>query len=202
MGDAKTLTAADCAAAASALSVPVATIKAVTSVESRGSGFLSDGVRPVILFERHVMRKQLIAHGNTADASHFEHTRPDIVNRAPGGYQGGAAEWDRLDAAVRIDRQSALESASWGLFQIMGYHWKALGYASVQDFVNAMYRSEGAQLDAFVRFIKVNPNLAIALRKRDWPTFAASYNGPAYKANHYDTKLAAAYQAAGGEVTA
>jgi hypothetical protein len=185
----KTLTPDDFANAAAALNVPVAAIKAVTDVESRGSGFLADGVRPVILFERHIMRRQLIAHGIAIPAS----VSLNIVDVTPGGYKGGAAEYDRLDAAVHLDRDSALESCSWGAFQIMGYYWKALGYASVQDFVNAMYRSAGDQLDAFVRFIKANPNLARALRNKDWPGFAAGYNGPGYRANHYDEKMAAAF---------
>ncbi|CAH0532154.1 hypothetical protein UAM5_00037 [Ralstonia phage UAM5] len=188
----KQITPDDYARAAAALGVPVAAVKAVTDVESNGHGFLSDG-RPLILYERHIMRRQLIAAGRAADADSHEASEPNIVNRAPGGYKGGAAEWDRLDAAVHIDRACALESASWGLFQIMGFHWKSLGYESVQAFVNAMYASEGAQLDAFVAFVKANPNLLRALRAKDWPGFARGYNGPGYAANKYDTKLAAAY---------
>ena len=99
-------------------------------------------------------------------------------------------------AAALIDRDCALQSASWGLFQIMGFHWKALGYAHLQDFINAMYRSEAGQLDAFVRFIKINPAIHKALKAHDWASFAKGYNGPAYKINQYDTKLAAAYAAA------
>ena len=180
----------DFAKAASALGVPVAAIRAVTDVESKGSGFLPDG-RPVILFERHVMYRQMDKLG--LDAKGLEIRFPTLVNSRPGGYKGGAAEHDRLGVAATFNRQSALESCSWGLFQIMGFHWKLLGYASVQDFVNAMYRSEGDQLDAFVRFIKANPNLLRALKAQDWEAFAAGYNGPQYRTNQYHTKLAAAY---------
>ena len=76
----------------------------------------------------------------------------------------------------------------------MGFHWKLLGYASVQEFVNAMYHSEGAQLDAFVRFIKADAGLHRALRSKDWADFARRYNGPAYAKNQYDVKLAEAYK--------
>src|SRR5690554_4118721 len=48
--------------AAQALGVEPAAIKAVNEVESRGRGFLPDG-RPVILFERHVMRRRLLDYG-------------------------------------------------------------------------------------------------------------------------------------------
>lgn len=188
----KQLTADDYARAATALGVPVAAVKAVTEVESNGKGFLSDG-RPMILFERHIMRRQLVAAGHAMDAVHYNLTDPNIVNSKPGGYVGGAGEWDRLARAIEINRPAALESASWGLFQILGMHWKALGYDSIQTFINAMYRSEGDQLDCFVRFVKASPNLLRALRAKNWPDFARGYNGPAYEKNHYHIKLAEAY---------
>lgn len=187
----KRLTQDDYSRAARALDVPVAAICAVTEVESKGSGFLPDG-RPVILFERHIMRRQLEKMGRK-DVADLQVKFPSIVNRQPGGYKGGAAEHERLGVAASINRQCALESCSWGLFQIMGFHWKLLGYESVQAFVNAMYRSEGDQLDAFVRFIQANPNLLRALRAQDWAALAAGYNGPAYVKNAYHTKLATAF---------
>jgi hypothetical protein len=75
----------------------------------------------------------------------------------------------------------------------MGYHWKLMGYASVQAFVNAMYSGAGAHLDAFIRFIKANPNLLSALRRQDWAAFAKGYNGADYAINKYDTKMASAF---------
>ena len=186
----KTLTETDFQRAASELGVPIAAVKAVTEVESNGSGFLPDG-RPVILFERHVMRKQLRKNG--MEPLPFETTHPDLVNSKPGGYKGGTKEHDRLEEAAKIHRESALESCSWGAFQIMGYHWKAIGYPSLQSFINAMYRNEGEQLDCFVRFVKTNPNIHRALKALDWAAFSRLYNGPNYKANNYDAKLASAF---------
>ena len=180
------LTENDYQVAAETLGVEVACIKAVTKVESRGSGFLSTGA-PVILFERHWMYKLLkVKFGK-------EPTLSDVVDPKAGGYKGGGAEHTRLEHAVAIDRECALQSCSWGLFQIMGFHWKALGYASVQAFVNAQYKSEGAQLDTFVRFIQINPGMKAALKAKDWAKFAKLYNGPAYAKNNYDTKLAESY---------
>lgn len=186
----KRLKAEDYSAAAAALGVPVAAIRAVTDVESKGSGFHDDG-RPLILFERHIMRRQLKAIGKNVDD--LEAKFPIVVNSKSGGYKGGKAEHDRLGIAASIHRQCALESCSWGLFQIMGFHWKLLGYASVQEFVNAMYRDEAAHLDAFVRFIKANPHLHKALKAQDWTALARGYNGPAFAVNKYDVKLAAAF---------
>jgi len=188
------LTPQDYQNAAKKLGVSVAHIKAVTAVESQGGGFLADG-RPKILFERHVFRKRLIEKGVSV-----QNTPNDIVNAASGGYQGGVKEHDRLARAAKIDRDAALESASWGLFQIMGYHWKTLGYASLQTFINEMYRDEGGQLDAFIRFILADPRLLRALKNQDWASFARIYNGPGYAANRYDVKMADEFKRAGGTV--
>ena len=102
------------------------------------------------------------------------------------------AEPERL--AQQIEPDSAVESASWGLFQIMGFHWRTLGYTSAEAFAAAMTESEGRQLDAFVRFIKADAGLHRALRSKDWSDFARRYNGPNYASNKYDVKLAAAYE--------
>lgn len=176
--------------AADALGVQVAALMAVNEVESRGEGFLNGN--PIVLFERHVMHKRLAAAGKDADALAARY--PDLVNPKRGGYRGGAQEWYRLNLARQIDPDIADESASWGAFQIMGYHWRALGYASIGDFVSAMSRNEAAQLDAFVRFIKAADGLHKALKARKWADFAKAYNGPAYKENMYDTRLQRAYE--------
>ena len=168
--------------AADDIGCDVAAVKAVIDVESRG-GFFPD-TRPKILFERHVFSKRT---GGRFDQSH-----PDISSPSPGGYKGGTAEYDRLGRAIALDRAAALQSASWGAFQIMGYHFGALGSPDVEDFCRRMCNSEDDQLDAFVRFVKVN-KLDDELCRRDWAGFARGYNGSAYLKNRYDTKLAAAY---------
>lgn len=177
--------------AAQALGVEPAAIKAVNEVESRGRGFLPDG-RPVILFERHVMRRRLLEYQMPVDLLEAEY--PHIVNKATGGYLGGAREWNRFNEAADIHRAAAIESTSWGLFQIMGMHWRHLKYPSVEAFFAAMHESEGAQLDAFIRFIQADPNLLRALRSHDWASFARWYNGPDFQRNQYNIRLAEAYE--------
>lgn len=171
----------DLVTAADRLGVPLASIYAVNEVESKGKGILDNG-KPVILFERHIMYRQLAI------------TNPALVNPKPGGYIGGTAEHQRLAMARLIDDNAALESASWGAFQIMGFHWKRLGYASVQEFVAAMSAGESQQFDAFTRFIETDPGLHKALKARKWAEFAKLYNGPDYLRNLYDTKLQRAYE--------
>ena len=179
---------------ATRLDVNTASIKAVIAVESRGSGFFGD-VAPAILYERHVMRRRLYANGvDNRDVQRYFNLYPNIVNKATGGYEGGLDEYERLQLASSLHEKSALESCSWGMFQIMGFHWNALGYNDVYHFVNSMCDSEGAQLEAFEQFIKINPKMHLALQHKDWAEFAKRYNGVNYSKNNYDIKLRDAYE--------
>lgn len=188
-------------AAAKRLGVDLASVYAVNEVESAGAGFLGNG-KPKILFERHVMHARLCLVRNKGDdsaaliarADQLATTYPNLVNRSPGGYAGGTAEHQRLRNASNIDVLAANESASWGAFQIMGYHAERLGYASVDEFTILMQQDENQQFEAFVRYIEKDPALHKALKAKKWAEFARIYNGPAYARNLYDVKLDRAYQ--------
>lgn len=180
------LSLADFQRAGAALNCSVPAIRAVCAVEAPRGGFLASG-QPTLLFERHQFSRR---SGRKFDAKY-----PDISNPTRGGYLGGEAEHGRLQRAVALDRDAALQSASWGKFQIMGFNYQAAGFATLQAFVNAMYEGEGAQLDAFVAYV-LHEGLADELRECRWADFARRYNGPDYATNKYDTKLAAAYNAA------
>lgn len=188
---AKALTEADVERAAQALGCDAAAIHAILEVEAPRGGFLPDG-RVTILFERHIMARQLQAAG--IDPAPFIASHPGIVNTTPGGYIGGAAEYQRLARAKAINADCALESASWGRMQVMGFHWQALGYASVQAFVDDMASGEAAQLRVGVKLIEADEAMHTALVAHDWPAFAKTYNGPAYADYGYDLRLAAAYR--------
>lgn len=179
----------DFAAAARELGVEPAVIRAVTSVEARGTGFISGTDLPLILFEGHVFHR-LTGGRYSKDYPGISYPKWDRSK-----YKGNRGEYDRLMLAIKVhagNPEPALMSASWGLFQIMGFNHAKVGYGSVTDFVNAMSEGEPAQLMAFVAFIKAT-GLAAALRKGEWAAFAKAYNGSGYKANQYDTKLAAAF---------
>ena len=103
-----------------------------------------------------------------------------------------AAEYDRLAEALACDRAAALRSTSWGAFQLLGCNHAAAGFPDVETFVAAMVSGEGAQLDAFVRFVRAS-RLDDELVRCDWPGFARGYNGPDFARNRYDVRLAAAF---------
>ncbi len=192
--DHQTLQFNDLSSAAKLLGVSVATVASIAQVESSGHGFDATG-RPVILFERHQFYRQLISNGTPeAKANELAERMPNIVNQKRGGYIGGAGEFGRFASASQIDETSAIESCSWGMFQIMGYHWAHLGYVDAQDFKLHMQESEGEQLQAFCKFILTDKKLHKAVIDSNWPVVAEIYNGPAYKENHYDVKLTRAFE--------
>jgi hypothetical protein len=180
------LTEADFQRAAEALNCEVACIKAVNEVESAGSGFLPSG-RPKILFEAHIFSRRTNRQYDT--------THADISSRTwnKALYKGGEREYERLERAIALDAKAALASASWGRFQIMGFNHADAGYATLETFVQAMFQSEGKQLDAFINFIR-RKKLDAALREKRWADFARGYNGAGYAANQYDVKLKKAYE--------
>ncbi len=173
------------------LNCEVACIKAVAEVESSGSGFLPTG-EPVILFEPHQFWRELLKVGHKP--GNFIPAYSDILYPKWGTrpYGKSSEQHGRLARACEIHREAALQSASWGRFQIMGYHWKACGFDSLQEFINGMYESEDMHLQAFCNFLK-STNLDDSLRAKDWTRFARGYNGAGYAKNKYHIKLATAY---------
>jgi hypothetical protein len=183
-GTATPLTDQGIQACADKLSVHPAELWAVLQIETRGCGYFADR-RPAILFERHVFSRRT--------QGRFDAQAPDLSNPKAGGYASGPAEYARLERAMALDEQAAMESASWGLGQVMGYHAADLGYGSVEQFVSRMMASEDEQLAAMATFIQ-HHGLDQALRTHDWAAFARGYNGSGYAKNEYDKKLAAAFQ--------
>jgi len=183
VGQSLALSTAGMSAATSALSVNAPEIWTVLHVETSGCGFLPDR-RPPILFERHIFS---LLTNHRFDIS-------DVSNPQPGGYgPGGPNQYLRLANAIQLDRAAALQSASWGLAQIMGSNFAQAGFGDVESMVAAMSGSEDAQLAAFVAFLQANA-LDQRLQAHDWTSFARGYNGPNFAVNQYDAKLAQAFQ--------
>lgn len=173
-----------------------AALRAVGEVEAGPEGaFLATG-EPVILFERHLFNRLTKGRFRGAKVPNAPTGATWSVISWPerGGYGPTSVQHRRLAAAVLLDRQAALSSASWGLFQILGSNYRAAGYSTVQRFVTAAYRSAADHLRALTMFIRADERLVDAVRGHDWETFARIYNGPAFRENQYDVRLAAAYR--------
>lgn len=184
------LNQADALAAARTMQVDVAKVWAVWDVEAAGDAFING--RPTILFEPHRFSR---ATGHQFDKSH-----PKISSRTwnkklyPGSQDGRYAQ---LLDAVGLDVDAGFASASYGGFQILGENYALCDAASPWAFAWRQSRTEGDQLEAFVRFVTRN-GLLPALRAGEWAAFARGYNGTAYAANKYDTRLEQAYRRRGG----
>ena len=180
----KAITLNELAELACKYGLELADIQAVYEVEAAGKGFLNNG-HPKILFERHWFSK--------FTNRPYDRTSPDISSTVPGGYKGGLDEWDRFNRAQELNRDAAIRATSWGVGQVMGEHYKKLGFKTPQDFLNANFQGEKEQFNIMLKFISQNSIIYNALKRRDWKTFAKYYNGPDYAKNKYDTKLAAAH---------
>ncbi len=179
-GSASPLTDAGLATFYRATGASGADLWAVLSVETSGCGYLPDK-RPKMLFERHVF--------HTLTGGRYDHAHPDVSAASAGGYgPAGAGQYARLGKAIRLDRTSALKSASWGIGQVMGLNYSEAGYPDVEAMVAAMVASEDAQLAAMAGFLTAS-HLAPLLARNDWEGFALRYNGPDYARHNYDGLL-------------
>lgn len=169
-----------------------ASLLAVISVESGGKIFANIGgkLEPIIRFEGHYFYRLLPkAKRNIAVTKGLAHRRAGYIKNA----RSQKNRWKFLNKCIALDRDAALQSTSWGVGQVMGSHWRWLGYASVDAMISDVRKGIGGQTKLMVRFIK-KANLERFIEAKDWPAFARSYNGSGYKKHKYDVKIAKAYQ--------
>lgn len=191
----KRLSRADIVASAKGLGVEAAALKSVIDVECPKPGFDDEG-RPTILFEPHKMWKYLTLANFITKRDQLQALFPDMCNRTwDKSLYNVRSQHEKLAVCEVLHWDAAHMSCSWGKGQVMGFNWQDLKYPSLKAFVDAMHESEAAQIDAMCRFITVN-GLVSAMKNHDWAGFALRYNGDGYKANDYDTRLAAAYKKA------
>lgn len=175
---------------ASQLNCEVAAIKAVARVESAGRGFTT-GNRLMCLFEGHVFYEKT---GGKFAKSNPTLCYPKWVTKYyKSSYDDEYVE--RFSAAFRLDADAAMQSCSWGAFQIMGFHYKMLDFDSPGSMIDYLKADIDNHLRLFAKFLlhKEKRNLLMALQAKQWGTFAYFYNGQSYKKNLYDSKLKAAY---------
>ena len=173
------------------LGLQPAALLSVIEVESAGRMFstVNGQSEPLIRFEGHWFDRRL--NGPAKARARLQ----GIASEKAGVVKNPASQtgrWALLEKAARIDRQAALESTSWGIGQVMGGHWKWLGYASVEDLVAEARSGAIGQLRLMLRYIEKS-GLVSALSRQDWKRFALGYNGPDAIRQGYDRKLAEAF---------
>ena len=195
-GGAPRLSDTDFVTAASGLGADVSSVMAVAQVEAGGrAGFAADG-RPIIRYELHIFHQR--THGIYAK-SHPHLSQPSLKTGNPFHVGGQPNEWSLMygamilrDAKGNQRTTEAWSSASWGMFQVMGFNHISVGWPDIHGFARDMCASEANQLRAFLGFVR-SSKLTSAIVAHDWARFAQGYNGAGYAVNQYDTKIAAAY---------
>lgn len=182
-------------ALANDLGVEPAALLAVAEVESAGKPFMADGVTPKFLFEAHHFWKHL-GPGAQRDRAAREGLARAKWDRATqyATQRTDAGKMRTLAQARSIDEEAANASCSWGIGQVMGSHAVSLGYPSATAMVATMQGDVAAQVEVMARFIRKNRAMLADLKAKRWAGFARAYNGPGYKQNRYDEKMAAAYE--------
>jgi hypothetical protein len=141
-------------------------LAAFIDVESGGKGFNDDG-KLIIQFEPSWFRK----HEPYAPSGKWSVNKVDVQSK----------EWLAFNDAFAINPESAMKSTSIGLGQVMGYHYKRLGYSNVGEMWNDAKKGEDRQIFQMAEFINTDRILYDALKRKDWHTVAVRYNGAKYK---------------------
>lgn len=157
-----------------------AKVKAVVVVESGSQAFDPVTGKIMIQFEPHWFRRK----------SPYTPSGKWSLN----GVEKQAGEWTAFNDAFKRDPKAAMESTSIGLMQVMGFHWKLLGFASVGAMWDYAKESAENQLRLGLMFIRSNRFMFTALKNGDWDKFAYYYNGAQYKKFNYAERLRIAFE--------
>lgn len=169
---------------------------AVIEVESAGQVYAWSGTNnPVIRREGHILYKQLKGtQRDLAVREGFAHPNAGVVKNP----SGQPRRYELLELSFRyFGKEVTICAHSWGVGQVMGMHWKALGFKSAVSMMEHAMSFRG-QVDLMMRFIKME-NLKDELQRQDWSAFARVYNGKNYAKNDYHNKMRRAYEKYAGK---
>ncbi|MBS7253710.1 N-acetylmuramidase domain-containing protein [Flavobacterium branchiicola] len=193
---------------ANELDTEEAAIYAVSKRESSGKSFTIQNGKEIskILYERHYMFRLLSSKYGESFAKAKMETNPYLVNSTSGKYVYDSegikqqneeiASHEKFNKARKIDEDIAIQSCSWGAFQVMGEYYNH-DYESPQEFEKAMNMCEKQQLSYFKTFLlKVKTKAHKALKDKNWEKFTYWYNGANWKTNNetYPTDMEKYYK--------
>jgi len=134
-------------------------------VESGGKGFNTDG-KLIIQFEPAWFKRK----APYAPSGLWSLNKVDVQSK----------EWQAFNDAYRLDANAAMESTSIGLGQVMGFHYKRLGYKTVGAMWDDAKKGEDRQIFQMAEFIRTDNRLISALKNKNWHLVATYYNGSGY----------------------
>jgi hypothetical protein len=159
---------------------------AFIEVESGGKGFNNDG-KIIIQFEPSWMKKM----APYTPSGIWSVNKIDVQSK----------EWIAFSDAFKKNADAAMKATSIGLGQIMGFHYKRLGFATVGEMWDHAKKGLKEQVEQIALFIISDSKLLTALKNKDWHTVASIYNGSGYlalakriKREPYNISLRKAYE--------
>ena len=122
--------------------IPYAALRAVIDVEvGNRSGFNADGT-PTILFEPHILWRELGNVNYITKRKQLADLFPDICSQKwDKSLYNVRSQHQKLYVASVLHWEAAHKSASYGIGQVMGFNAPSLGYKSIKEFVDAMHES-------------------------------------------------------------
>ncbi|MEI7486287.1 MAG: N-acetylmuramidase domain-containing protein [Chryseobacterium sp.] len=170
-----------------AFNFELAVMLSFIEVETGGQGFDSKTGKIIIQFEPSWYKKK----APYAPSGLWSLNKVDVQ----------AKEWPAFTNAFKLNENAAMESTSIGLPQIMGFHYKRLGFNSVGEMWDHAKESLENQIWQLAKFIDTDKNLKKAILNKDWFTIAKIYNGAGflelarkYKREPYNISMEKAYK--------
>jgi len=171
------------------LEIELDLLKAFVKVESGSQNDLNG--RVIIRWEPHIFKRyskvQINVHGSRG--------------RINDECQGNEYEAFRRGCSVEKGKwkEQAYMSASWGMGQIMGFHYKRLKFISPQALAEWIGASDDNGIRSIGQFIATNSKLLKACRTKDYHRIAVYYNGGYYEkyapeGQQYDDKIKREYE--------
>ena len=189
------------------LRIMLAVTTAIINVESSGKGYVRKGSKQgklVLRWEAHIFYRQLRENRYYKLSKKLALKMPNVVSRRRRNPSSVAASYVYLHQALDlcseygIDPELVLKSASYGMFQIMGFNHKDSGYESATEMVyDYAVNGEVAQLQSFAVFLQEyrgGKALRYA-RSGNFRGFSKLYNG----SYAYSRKLTREFIRAGGD---
>ncbi len=174
-------------------------VAAIIRAESRGRLFDASTGKPVLRFEVHHLMERWVKQAAGGERTRREqefrkyfrfnesdpkknflgHTFRESEGQdfVPFHDRSQALEYRALGKARELAGDTALECASWGAGQIMGFNHKAVGFNSAREMAESFRRSGRSQIESIFAFIEAK-KLTSALQNGDFERIAKVYNGP------------------------
>lgn len=163
------ITPAEITALATANGYKPAALRTIIKVETPGYGFSQVTGRPLIQFEPAWFKRK------------YEEWQTHKGVWTFNGIGDQTEEWKAFNDAFRIEKEAAMQSTSIGMMQVMGFHYRTLGFKTVDAMWDFAKVSEYNQILLGIKFIQSIPALDKALKTLDWYHVAYYYNGGGFK---------------------